>query len=298
MAGDDWQKFANLRLLYGYMYTQPGRKLLFMGGELAQWREWNHETSLDWHLLERDPHRGVMRWLRDLNTFYRAEKALHALDDDWRGFSWVDCNAADQSVLVEGDAFFGFLARGAIEPWLPQLPRRRRTRRRLDRGPERRCTSTAEVGSGTSVACAPPVSAGQVQSLNLTLPPLAMVVFRPERSEDRSSRLVSPVECASCGRSSRPGARFCGGCGRPLARRCSACGRRRGRRAVLRRLRHAARRSSRRRGRRAEGGQHRLRRPRRSTALHERLDPESARLFMERHYRAMHGAVAACTAVS
>src|SRR5262249_13053682 len=100
MAGDDWQKFANLRLLYGYMYTQPGRKLLFMGGELAQWREWNHETSLDWHLLEQDSHRGIQRWLRDLNTLYRGEKALHALDDDWRGFAWVDCNDADQSVLV------------------------------------------------------------------------------------------------------------------------------------------------------------------------------------------------------
>jgi 1,4-alpha-glucan branching enzyme len=85
MPGDDWQKLANLRLLFGYMYMQPGKKLVFMGGELAQWREWNHDTSLDWHLLDEPGHAGVQRWLRDLNTRYRGERALHELDCDPAG---------------------------------------------------------------------------------------------------------------------------------------------------------------------------------------------------------------------
>jgi 1,4-alpha-glucan branching enzyme len=82
MPGDDWQKFANLRLLYGYMYTQPGKKLLFMGGEIAQWREWNHDRELDWHLLEHHHHAGIHAWVRDLNHFYQSEPAAHELDFD------------------------------------------------------------------------------------------------------------------------------------------------------------------------------------------------------------------------
>src|SRR5207237_5632605 len=92
MPGDEWQKRANLRLLFGYMYTQPGKKLLFMGGEFGQWNEWSHEASLDWHLLDQPLHRGVARWLRDLNTLYRGEPALHQLDCEPSGFEWVDCN--------------------------------------------------------------------------------------------------------------------------------------------------------------------------------------------------------------
>jgi 1,4-alpha-glucan branching enzyme len=99
MPGDDWQKFANLRLLYGYMYTQPGKKLLFMGGEFGQWNEWNHDTSLDWHLLDHSPHQGLQRWVRDLNTAYRGEPALHQLDCDSAGFEWVDANDSEASVL-------------------------------------------------------------------------------------------------------------------------------------------------------------------------------------------------------
>jgi 1,4-alpha-glucan branching enzyme len=99
MPGDDWQKFANLRLLLGYMYAQPGKKLLFMGGEFGQWREWSHEESLDWHLLQYEPHRGVQRWVQDLNHLYREEPALHDFDCSPEGFEWVDCNDAEQSVL-------------------------------------------------------------------------------------------------------------------------------------------------------------------------------------------------------
>jgi len=99
MPGDDWQKFANLRLLLGYMYTLPGKKLLFMGGEFGQWQEWDHDTSLEWHLLQYGPHAGLRQWVGDLNRLYRGEPALHELDCDPAGFEWVDCNDAEASVL-------------------------------------------------------------------------------------------------------------------------------------------------------------------------------------------------------
>jgi 1,4-alpha-glucan branching enzyme len=105
MPGDLWQKFANLRLLYGYMYAQPGKKLLFMGGEFGQWDEWNADRSLDWHLLQWEPHQGLQRFVRDLNTLYRAEPALHQRDSDPAGFEWIDANDSEQSVIC-------FLRRG------------------------------------------------------------------------------------------------------------------------------------------------------------------------------------------
>jgi 1,4-alpha-glucan branching enzyme len=99
MAGDDWQKFANLRALYGYMYAQPGKKLLFMGGEFAQRREWAHDASLDWNLLDAPAHAGVQRWVSDLNQIYRTQPALHELDCDPNGFEWIDCDDAESSVV-------------------------------------------------------------------------------------------------------------------------------------------------------------------------------------------------------
>ncbi len=99
MPGDDWQKFANLRALFGYMYAQPGKKLLFMGGEFGQWNEWIHDASLDWHLLGDAPHAGVKRWVADLNRFYRSEPALFELDCDPNGFEWIDCSDAEASVV-------------------------------------------------------------------------------------------------------------------------------------------------------------------------------------------------------
>ena len=99
MPGNDWQRFANLRLLFGVMYAQPGKKLLFMGGEFGQWNEWYHETSLDWNLLEHPSHSGVQRWVTDLNQLYKNEPALHELDFDQAGFEWIDCNDSQQSTL-------------------------------------------------------------------------------------------------------------------------------------------------------------------------------------------------------
>jgi 1,4-alpha-glucan branching enzyme len=100
MPGDDWQKFANLRLLFSYMYAQPGKKLLFMGGEFGQWKEWNHEESLEWHLLDYPPHAGLQRLVEDLNRLYKNEPALYELDFKPEGFEWIDCNDTEQSVLT------------------------------------------------------------------------------------------------------------------------------------------------------------------------------------------------------
>jgi 1,4-alpha-glucan branching enzyme len=99
MPGDEWQRFANLRLLYGYMYGQPGKKLLFMGDEFGQWGEWDHERGLDWRALEGESHRKLQRWVADLNHLLRAESALHACDFAPSGFEWIDCNDADASVI-------------------------------------------------------------------------------------------------------------------------------------------------------------------------------------------------------
>lgn len=99
MPGDDWQKFANLRLLYGFMYGHPGKNLLFMGAEFAQWDEWCADKSLDWHLLEYEPHQGIQRWVRDLNQMVRTEGALHQLDFEHEGFRWVDCLDSAACVL-------------------------------------------------------------------------------------------------------------------------------------------------------------------------------------------------------
>jgi 1,4-alpha-glucan branching enzyme len=106
MPGDDWRKFANLRLLLAFMYAQPGKKLLFMGGEFGQRDEWTHDRSLDWHLLQYPPNQGLQRCVMDLNQVYRDEPALHELDSHPAGFDWIDCHDADSSVL-------SFLRKGA-----------------------------------------------------------------------------------------------------------------------------------------------------------------------------------------
>jgi 1,4-alpha-glucan branching enzyme len=185
MPGDTWQKFANLRLLLGTMYAQPGKKLLFMGDEFGQWREWNHDTSLDWHLLSEPMHRGLRRWVRDLNTLYRGEPALHELDCHPDGFAWVDCNDAEQSVLSllrkgrsTGDVVL------VVCNFTP-VPRHN-YRVGVPRGGHwaeiLNGDATLYGGSGQGniggVATTPVYWHGQPQSLNITLPPLAVVAFR------------------------------------------------------------------------------------------------------------------------
>jgi 1,4-alpha-glucan branching enzyme len=99
MPGDNWQKFANLRLLMGYQYCHPGKKLLFMGSEFGQWGEWNCEQELDWPLLQHETHQGIKKTVQTLNQVYKSEKALHQLDFDWNGFKWLDFSDVDQSVI-------------------------------------------------------------------------------------------------------------------------------------------------------------------------------------------------------
>ncbi len=99
MPGDDWQKFANLRLLFADMFAQPGKKMIFMGGEIGQWREWDHDQSLDWNLLDFFPHAALQRWVEDLNKAYRDIPAFHELDTDPAGFEWIDCCDTENSII-------------------------------------------------------------------------------------------------------------------------------------------------------------------------------------------------------
>ncbi len=190
MPGDRWQRFANLRALYGYMYGHPGKKLLFMGGEFGQWREWNHEASLDWHLLEEADHRGLQRWVRDLNTCYRAEPALHAVDFEPGGFEWVDCNDNQRSVV-------SFLRRGRqpgqvvlfVCNFTPVVREAYRVGIPTGGYWTEILNSDAPLygGSGQGnfggVDAAPAGAHGRPWSLSLSLPPLAVVAFRGPRPE-------------------------------------------------------------------------------------------------------------------
>jgi 1,4-alpha-glucan branching enzyme len=188
MPGDDWQKFANLRLLHAVMFAQPGKKLLFMGGEIGQWNEWDHDRSIDWHLLEFAPHRGVQRLVRDLNTLYRGEPALHALDCDPAGFEWIDCSDSAQSVLAllrksmrpEDSVLFVF----NLTP-VPRQEYRVGTPRPGKWDEILNTDAPLYGGSGQGnlggIQTAPVPMHGHAQSLSLLLPPLAAVALRPAR---------------------------------------------------------------------------------------------------------------------
>ena len=182
MAGDEWQKFANLRLLLAYMYAQPGKKLLFMGDEFGQRKEWNHDASLDWHLLASASHAGVQRWVRDLNRLYREEAALHELDCEPAGFQWVDCNNADESVLVmlrKGRSTRDLVLIGcnftplARTGYRVGVPRGGRWVERLNSDAE--SYGGAGWGNYGAVETAPVAAHGHGHSLTLTLPPLGAV---------------------------------------------------------------------------------------------------------------------------
>ena len=191
MPGDDWQKFANLRLLFANLYMQPGKKLLFMGGEFGQWREWNHDTSLDWHLLTHAPHQGLERWVRDLNTLYRGEPALHELDCDPAGFEWIDCNDASQSTLAFQRTGHSTSEVLVVAFNFTPVPRSN-YRIGVPHGSVWREVLNSDAplygGSGQgnlgAVETVPVAAHGRAQSIVTTLPPLAVVVFKggPTRS--------------------------------------------------------------------------------------------------------------------
>jgi 1,4-alpha-glucan branching enzyme len=186
MPGDRWQKFANLRLLYGWMWAHPGKKLLFMGGEFGQWREWGHDGALDWHLVQEPDHAGLQQWVSDLNRLYGEAPALHRHDFDGAGFEWIDANDSDNSVLTflrhaEGSppvlvvCNFTPIARYGYRVGVPIAGAWREA-----------LNSDAPAYGGSGVgnlgrASTEPVSwHGRAQSLALTLPPLAAVMFVPE----------------------------------------------------------------------------------------------------------------------
>jgi 1,4-alpha-glucan branching enzyme len=187
MPGDRWQKFANLRLYYAFLYTQPGKKLLFMGGEFAQTAEWDHDRALDWHLLDDPNHRGVRRLVTDLNQLYRGTAALYELDGEAEGFEWIDCHDAEQSVI-------SYVRRGqrrtnhavVVCNFTPVV--RHGYRIGVPYGGhyrERINTDACDyggsgVGNGGLVEAEPVSWHGRPYSLVLTLPPLGALALSPE----------------------------------------------------------------------------------------------------------------------
>lgn len=186
MPGDDWQKFANLRALLAFMYGHPGKKLLFMGCEFAQWDEWNHDASLDWHLAEFDPHRGVQRLVRDLNTLYRSEPALYEQDADWHGFEWIDCNDAHSNVIT-------FVRRGKSPDDVlilgcnfSSVPRHDYALGCPIGGTWKEVFNSdaaiyggSDCGNQGRVEAADTETHGRPHTLSVTLPPLGVVIFKP-----------------------------------------------------------------------------------------------------------------------
>jgi 1,4-alpha-glucan branching enzyme len=189
MPGDRWQKFANLRAYYAFMFTHPGKKLLFMGDEFAQVAEWSHERGLDWHLLDDPAHAGVQRLVGDLNRLYRAKPALHERDCEPDGFSWIDCHDSDGSVVAylrrgrNADGFVVVVAN--FTPVVRQLywvgvPAGGRYRELLN-------TDSAQYGGSNvgnlgGLQAEPFPMHGYGQALALTLPPLAVVVLEPDHA--------------------------------------------------------------------------------------------------------------------
>jgi len=189
MPGDLWQRFANLRLLFSYMWTHPGKKLLFMGSEFGQWNEWNFDTSLQWDLLQWSSHSGLQKCVGDLNRLIRRERALHELDFDGHGFDWIDCHNHDESTLA--------WIRRAKDPKdylvvcsnFTPVPR---TRHRV--GVPEACWfeevfnsdssyyGGSNLGNGPGVMAQPLSAHGRPASLEVVLPPLGCVVLKPRRT--------------------------------------------------------------------------------------------------------------------
>jgi 1,4-alpha-glucan branching enzyme len=188
MPGDLWQKFANLRLLYAYMWCHPGKKLLFMGGEFGQWQEWNFDESLQWHLLGWESHRGLAKSVADLNALIRREPALHQLDFDGRGFEWIDCHNWQDSVLA-------FVRRGsdpadfvvACFNFTP-VPRQGYRLGVPEGGVYAEVFNSdsewyggSNVGNAGALTAEPRPHHGRDHSVAVSLPPLGAVVLKPRR---------------------------------------------------------------------------------------------------------------------
>jgi 1,4-alpha-glucan branching enzyme len=185
MPGDAWQKAANLRALYTFMFTHPGKKLLFMGCEFGQWREWNEEAGLDWFLLDDPRHRGLQRLVRDLNGLYAGEPALYECDYDVGGFQWIDCSDNENSVI-------SYVRRGAdahaslvvVVNWTPVVREAYRIgvphpgywRERLNSDQVEYGGSGVTLGGGIETEPVP--AHGFAQSVSLRLPPLGTLILK------------------------------------------------------------------------------------------------------------------------
>ncbi len=188
MPGDLWQRFANLRLLYGYMWTHPGKKLLFMGGDIGQWTEWNHDSSIEWDLLQWDSHKGLQKFVADLNAMYRREPALHQVDFDPSGFEWIDCHdhdnctlsyirrAKDPSDFVIVCCNFTPVPREKYRLGVPELGY-------YDEilNSDSTFYTGGNLGNGAGVTAEAIESHSRPYSIELTLPPLGMTILKPRR---------------------------------------------------------------------------------------------------------------------
>jgi 1,4-alpha-glucan branching enzyme len=187
VPGDLWQKFANLRLLYAYMYTHPGKKLLFMGDEFGQWSEWNYDAALQWDLLKWESHQGLQRFVADLNKLLRSEPSLHEQDFDYHGFEWIDCHNWEESVLAylrrakKPDDFllttcnFTPVPRTRHRVGVPKLGFYREVL-----NSDSRYYGGTDVGNGPGVEAESIPWHGRPYSIEIVLPPLAVTVFKPQ----------------------------------------------------------------------------------------------------------------------
>jgi 1,4-alpha-glucan branching enzyme len=185
--GDDWQKCATLRVLLGYLYGHPGKKLMFMGAEFGQRSEWYHEGSLEWHLLDYEHHAGIQRWVNDLNRLYRQEPALHQVDFEPAGFEWIDCNDNENSVFsfirhgrASGDLLVVVVNFTPVprEDYRIGVPEAVWYRELLNSDAE--MYGGSNMGNAGGVAVEQVASHGREQSLSLTVPPLGCLILKPE----------------------------------------------------------------------------------------------------------------------
>ena len=200
MPNDPWQQLANLRLLFGYMYTVPGKKLVIMGSEIGQWNEWYFESSLDRHLLQEPFHQGVQNAMRDLNKLYKSEAALHESDCNASGFEWIDCNDLEQSVLsyIRHSQTTNELV-VVICNFTP-VPRHNYMIGVPVGGYWEEIMNTDAAiygGSGHGnfggVEASPVQSHGRSHTLVLTLPPLSTVILKPTNKSDKSEKAEKKV---------------------------------------------------------------------------------------------------------
>jgi len=187
MPGDYWQKFAGLRVSYGYMYGHPGKKLLFMGGEFGQFIEWDYKRSLDWHLLDYDLHRKLQRYVKDLNELYKNENALHEIDFSYEGFEWIDCHDADHSIVSfirKGKDWHNMLI--IVCNFTPVVHNEYRIGVPFDLFYKEILNSDSEIYGGSNIGNFGGVHAehyevhGRPYSVKLNIPPLAALILKPQ----------------------------------------------------------------------------------------------------------------------